>query len=59
MLAHNHPGGLTEPSDDDNLLTDAVKKALMTVNISLQEHIIISDEGFYSYRKNGYFDRGQ
>lgn len=56
ILAHNHPGGLPEPSDNDNLLTDAVKKALMTVNISLQEHVIISDEGFYSYRKSGHFD---
>lgn len=56
ILAHNHPGGLPEPSDNDNLLTDAVKKALMTVNISLQEHVIISNEGFYSYRKSGFFD---
>lgn len=56
MLAHNHPGGLAEPSDNDNRLTDAVRKALMTINVTLQEHIIISDDGFYSYRKSGYFD---
>ena len=53
MLAHNHPGGLAEPSDNDNRLTDAVRKALMTINVTLQEHIIISDDGFYSYRKSG------
>lgn len=56
ILAHNHPGGLSEPSDNDNMLTEAVKKALMTVNVSLQEHVIISDDGLYSYRKSGYFD---
>jgi DNA repair protein RadC len=56
MLAHNHPSGLAEPSDNDNRLTDAVRKALMTINVSLQEHIIISDDGFYSYRKSGYLD---
>jgi DNA repair protein RadC len=56
MLAHNHPGGLAEPSDNDNRLTDAVRKALMTINVNLQEHIIISDDGFHSYRKSGYFD---
>lgn len=28
ILAHNYPSGLPEPSDDDNLLTDAVKKRL-------------------------------
>lgn len=31
-------------------------EALKTVDISLQEHLIISDDGFYSYRKSGYFD---
>ena len=38
------------------MLTNAVRKALKTVDISLQEHVIISDNGFYSYRKSGYFD---
>ncbi len=56
IIAHNHPGGLPEPSDNDNILTDNVRKALITVNVSLQEHVIISDDGFYSYRKSGYFD---
>jgi DNA repair protein RadC len=28
----------------------------MTINVTLQEHIIISDDGLYSYRKSGYFD---
>ncbi len=56
ILAHNHPGGVPEPSENDNRLTDAVRKALRTIDASLQEHLIISDDGFYSYRKNGYFD---
>ncbi len=56
ILAHNHPGGLPEPSDNDNRLTGAVKKALQTIGISLQEHVIISDDGFFSYRKSGYFE---
>ena len=56
ILAHNHPGGIAEPSGNDNRLTDAVRKALLTIDISLQEHVIISDNGFYSYRKNGHFD---
>ncbi len=56
ILAHNHPDGLAEPSDNDNLLTDAVKKALATIDVSLQEHVIISDGSFFSYRKSGYFE---
>ena len=56
IVAHNHPGGIAEPSDKDNLMTREIKNALQTVNISLQEHIIIANKGFYSYRKNGYLD---
>jgi len=53
ILAHNHPGGVPEPSESDDRLTEAVKEALKTVGITLQEHVIISEEGFYSYRKDG------
>lgn len=56
IIAHNHPGGIPEPSDTDNALTDGVRKALSTVNISLQEHVIITEDGHFSYRRNGYFD---
>ena len=56
IIAHNHPGGLAEPSDKDNIMTEQIKNALKTVNITLQEHIIISDEGYFSYRKNGILD---
>jgi len=56
ILAHNHPGGLSEPSVNDDVITGAINDALKTVNIDLQEHVIISDDGYYSYRKNGHFD---
>jgi DNA repair protein RadC len=39
------------------MLTDNVKNALMTVNISLQEHVIISDDGFFTFRRGGYFEK--
>jgi DNA repair protein RadC len=28
IIAHNHPGGLAEPSENDDKLTDALKNAL-------------------------------
>ncbi len=55
IIGHNHPGGLPEPSENDNAVTAQVVKALKTVGISLQEHVIIASDGFYSYRQNGYF----
>lgn len=56
IIAHNHPGGMPEPSGQDNAITQQIKSALQTVNISLQEHLIITDDGFYSYRQNGVLD---
>jgi len=42
IIAHNHPGGPLESSESDDRLTEAVRKALEIVDISLQEHGIIS-----------------
>ncbi|MFH1824956.1 MAG: DNA repair protein RadC [Candidatus Firestonebacteria bacterium] len=56
ILAHNHPGGLNEPSENDDQITKNVMEALKIVKINLQEHVILSDNGYYSYRKNGFFD---
>lgn len=53
IIAHNHPDGLPEPSDSDNAVTQQIRNALQTVNITLQEHIIIAEDAFYSYRQNG------
>lgn len=54
ILAHNHPGGAPEPSENDDRLTDAVRNALKIVDISLQEHVIIAEDGYFSYRKSGF-----
>ena len=56
IIAHNHPGGLPQPSDNDNSITQQIKDALYTVNITLQEHIIVAEDGFYSYRQGGILD---
>ena len=56
IIAHNHPGGLPEPSENDNAITQQIKNALHTVNITLQEHIIIAEDSFYSYRQSGILD---
>jgi DNA repair protein RadC len=56
IIAHNHPGGLPEPSENDNAITQQIKNALHTVNITLQEHIITAEDSFYSYRQSGSLD---
>ena len=56
ILAHNHPEGIAEPSDNENAITNSARSALSTVDILLQDHIIITDNEFYSFRKEGFFD---
>ena len=51
IIAHNHPGGVPEPSENDNIITEKIAEALKLIGIDLQDHIIIAGEGFYSYRQ--------
>lgn len=42
VLAHNHPGGIALPSQEDILTTERIMNALATVGITLIDHIIIA-----------------
>jgi DNA repair protein RadC len=42
ILAHNHPSGLAEPSQADELLTQALKQALALVDVRLLDHFIVA-----------------
>lgn len=52
VIVHNHPSGITGPSKSDLLLTEAVKKALDAVSITLIDHIIISSNSYFSFKKH-------
>jgi DNA repair protein RadC len=53
ILAHNHPGGVAEPSEHDESITAEIQKALALVEISLQDHIILANNEYYSFNRNG------
>ncbi|MBP3517845.1 MAG: JAB domain-containing protein [Parabacteroides sp.] len=53
ILSHNHPSGNKQPSNQDDLLTDRVKKAAKLFDIQLLDHIIVTDSGYYSYSNEG------
>jgi len=53
MLAHNHPSGMSEPSQADRLLTDALKQALALVDVRVLDHFIIGDESALSFAEKG------
>jgi len=52
ILAHNHPGGVAEPSEHDESITAEIQKALALVEISLQDHIILANNEYYSFKRN-------
>lgn len=48
ILTHNHPDGITAPSRSDIEATSAVINALGAINIHVADHIIISDNEYFS-----------
>ncbi len=53
IVAHNHPSGIAEPSQADELITQRVKEALGLVDIRLLDHIIIGDGACVSLAERG------
>jgi len=53
IIAHNHPSGALQPSQDDRDVTKAIREALGTVDIALLDHIIIGNNDYYSFKSNG------
>ena len=53
IVAHNHPGGVCKPSQNDIIATEAIQKALKTVDVMLLDHIIVTNADYYSFKDNG------
>lgn len=53
ILAHNHPSGNLRPSKSDIELTKRFNMAGDMLRIQLLDHLIITDEGYYSLTDNG------
>jgi DNA repair protein RadC len=54
ILAHNHPSGVAEASRADRMLTDALKSALMTVDIAVLDHLIVAGSTTVSFAERGW-----
>jgi DNA repair protein RadC len=53
ILAHNHPSGVAEPSQADRLLTEALRKALDTVDVKVLDHFVVGAGGGTSFAERG------
>ena len=52
ILAHNHPSGVTEPSDEDRRVTEQLVKAGRLIGIEVLDHIVIGKDGWKSINAN-------
>lgn len=53
IVAHNHPSGSLEPSQADIDLTKKLKGAGELLDIQLIDHLIISENNYYSFADSG------
>ncbi len=54
IISHNHPSGLAIPSREDLQTTEKIKQALLLINITLLDHIIVADNDWVSLRDSSY-----
>lgn len=54
ILFHNHPSGSLIASPADKQMTKTLVKAAATLDIRVLDHIIVSDEGYFSFADFGY-----
>jgi DNA repair protein RadC len=53
LLAHNHPSGKAQPSEADQMLTNALKSALALIDVRVLDHIVVTTKFAYSFAEHG------
>lgn len=53
VAAHNHPSGQTRPSRADEILTQRLVEGAKYLDIKLNDHIIVTENGYYSFANEG------
>ena len=53
ILCHNHPSGNLKPSRADEELTQKIKIAARYLDIVVMDHVIVSEDGYYSFADDG------
>lgn len=52
IVAHNHPSGILRPSSEDINITKRLQHSAKILGIELLDHVILTREGFYSFKEN-------
>ena len=54
IVCHNHPSGIAEPSQADRRITERIKNALATIDVSLLDHMVVGDQEIVSFAERGW-----
>jgi DNA repair protein RadC len=49
ICAHNHPSGMTEPSREDDAVTESLQRAADVLGINFLDHLIFTGDAYFSY----------
>lgn len=55
ILCHNHPSGTLTPSEADKQITKKLKAAGVNLDIQVLDHLIITENGYFSFNDEGIF----
>ena len=53
VMSHNHPSGVLRPSKQDIEVTQKINTGASCIDVMLDDHIIITENGYFSFRDNG------
>ena len=53
IVAHNHPSGSLEPSNQDKEVTKMLKEAGKLLKIKVLDHIILTKDSTFSFEEHG------
>jgi len=53
VLAHNHPGGVLQPSQPDMEVTRQISEGLSYIGVKVVDHIIVAGDTYYSFAARG------
>lgn len=53
IIGHNHPSGQLVPSENDRRMTKKIRDGLKMFDITLLDHLIVTEDGFFSFSDQG------
>ena len=56
VIVHNHPSGISKPSESDKKLTKEIIFACISAGIKVHDHIIIGNKKHFSFADEGFID---